>query len=292
MTGPDTDRRMLLTGASLLSAAALAGVPVRADAASRTAFDAHDPKFMTTTLARLQGDLSGRVVYGYQRGRVFGLIGGQGLALDRYGRRLYDYEGASAGRSRVLSNGDIETQSRSWLFYTDPATGAYLKTWRNPYTNEDIAVPPFRGGISGGTLTANGPRVSASFTMESTVFNHPTELEFVTIGERTWISRHAFTRWTPKGSTKARTEMTMDTWVAATRDVANPKLTMIPATSSWTTQTEWQTWLKMPDGQAGQQLWRADGIKTVRLSDLPPGFVAQCNAEHPGILTDAIAFPA
>jgi Protein of unknown function (DUF1838) len=286
MTDHLIDRRMALMGAGVLSTAMLAGVPVTADAT--TGIDTSDPNAMMMILARLQGDVSGKLIYGYQRGQVYGLIGGQGLPLADYGRRLYDYEGASVGRSRILPNGDVETKSRSWLFYTDPATGAYIKTWRNPITGKDVPVPPFRGGISGGTLTPKGPKVSANFTMESTVFNQPTKLEFVTVGDRTWVSRHAFTRWTPKGSTKARTEMTMDTWVVRTRDLNNKRLTAIPATSAWTSQTEWQTWLQMPEGQAGQQLWRSDGMKVYALADLPPSFVAQCNAEHPGILTDPI----
>jgi Protein of unknown function (DUF1838) len=254
--------------------------------------DIGDPNAMMMILAKLQGDVAGKVTYGYQRGQVYGLIGGAGLPLADYGRRLYDYEGASVGRSRMLPNGDVETKSRSWLFYTDPASGDYIKTWRNPMTGKDVTVPPFRGGISGGTLTPKGPKVSANFTMESTVFNAPTKLEFVTIGERTWVTRHAFTRWTPKGSTKARTEMTMDTWVVRTRDLTNKRLTAIPATSSWTSQTEWQTWLQMPEGQPGQQIWRSDGMKVYALAELPAKFVAQCNAEHPGILTDPILWDA
>jgi hypothetical protein len=286
----EIDRRAALLGAGVLSTAMLAGIPVTADAA--TPLDTSDPNAMMMILAKLQGDVAGKITYGYQRGQVYGLIGGAGLPLSEYGRRLYDYEGASVGRSRVLPNGDVETKSRSWLFYTDPATGGYIKNWRNPITGKDVTVPPFRGGISGGTLTPKGPKVSANFTMESTVFNAPTKLEFVTIGDRTWVTRHAFTRWTPKGSTKARTEMTMDTWVVATRDLTNKRLTAIPATSSWTSQTEWQTWLQMPEGQPGQQIWRSDGMKVYALADLPAKFVAQCKAEHPGILTDPIAWDA
>lgn len=284
------DRRTALTGS--LAGIGLAGaiLSVKADAATRHILDVNNTKEMLTILAKLQGDLSGRTVYSFQRGQVFGLISGQGLPIDQYGRRLYDYEGASVGRSRILPNGDIETKSRSWLFYTDPATGSYITTWHNPITGADVAVPPFRGGISGGTMTTMGPKVSANFSMESSVFNRPIDLRFVSIGDRTWVSRHAFTRWTPRGSTKARTEMTLDTWVAATRDITNPGLAQIPATSSWTSQTEWQTWLQMPDTQPGQQLWRADGMKVARIADLPPAFVAQCQAEHGSILTDPIVF--
>jgi hypothetical protein len=280
----ELDRRGLLTAVTLSAAAALTGV-----AEAATPGDANEALRL---LARLQGDLSGRIVYGYQRGRVFGLQPGAGLSLDRYGMRLYDYEGASVGRSRVLPNGDIEQRSRSWLFYTDPATGAYLDEWRNPVTGKTVPVPPFRGGIGGSILTPNGPRVSANFTMESTVFNRPIAIERVTVGDTMWLSRQAFTRWTPKGATQARTEFTLDTWTARVRDVANARATHIPSTTAWTSQTEWQTWLDMPKDQPGAQLWHADGRKVFRIEDLPPAFVARAQAKHPGILTDPIEFAA
>ncbi|WP_448586969.1 DUF1838 family protein [Thermaurantiacus sp.] len=251
-----------------------------------------DPAFHLLTLAKLQGDLSGRPVYGYSRGKVFGLTPGEGLALADYGRRLYDYEGGSVSRSRRLADGNIETVSRSFLFYTDPETGAYLTQWRNPVTGRLVPVPPFRGGISGSVLTPLGPKVSANFTMESTVFGRPPRLEFVVMGDQCVVSRVAFTRWTPKGATKARTEYTQDDWVVATADLLDPTLTHLPAASAWTSQTEWQTWLDMPPGTPGAQLWRANGIKTHRLEDLPAGFLEQVARTHPGILTDPLDFPA
>jgi len=279
------DRRGILTGFAVMNAAALIGVEA-------IGAEVSTPIKAMRLLARLQGDLSGKPIYGYQKGSVFGLRTNQGLALAAYGMQVYDYEGAGVSRTRVLENGDIETQSRSWLFYTDPVTGAYLKEWRNPMTGEVIAVPPFRGGISGSTLTPNGPKVSANFTMESTVFNTPTQLEVVTMGPTSWVKRTAYTRWTPKGSTKARTEFTQDTWTVPTNILADEKASFLPGTSAWTSVTEWQTWLKMPADIVGDQLWRSDGMKTHKLSDLPSAFVAHSNSEHPGILTDPIEFSA
>jgi hypothetical protein len=279
------DRRGILTGFAVLNVAVLTGVEAIGAQVST-------PDKAMRLLARLQGDLSGKPVYGYQKGSVFGLRTNQGLALADYGLRLYDYEGAGVSRTRVLENGDIETQSRSFLFYTDPETGAYLKEWKNPVTGEIIPVPPFRGGISGSTLTPNGPKVRANFSMESTVFNTPTKLEVVTMGPTSWVKRAAFTRWTPSGSTKARTEFTQDTWMLPTDLLLDEKASFLPATSAWTSVTEWQTWLKMPADFLGDQLWRADGMKTQKLSDLPPAFVAHSNKEFPGIFTDPIEFPS
>lgn len=292
------DRRdalhLLGLSAAGLSAAALATAPAaaapRARGGTRPALPLDDPRFHMLTLAKLQGDLSGRPLYGYSRGKVFGLTPGEGLPIADYGRRLYDYEGGSVARSRLLPDGNVETVSRSFLFYTDPETGAYLSQWTNPVTGRTVPVPPFRGGISGSVLTPTGPRVSANFTMESTVFGRPPRLEFVTMGDVTFVSRVAFTRWTPKGATRARTEYTQDDWVVATADLLDPKRTSLPATSAWTSQTEWQTWLEMPPGTPGAQLWRAVGMKTHRLEDLPPAFLAEVAAKHPGILTDPLEF--
>lgn len=293
------DRRDALHTLGLLGAAGLnlPAAPAAAAAPARRgrtppALPLGDPKFHMMTLARLQGDLSGRPLYGYSRGRVFGLTPGAGLPIADYGRILYDYEGASVSRTRLLPNGDVETVSRSFLFYTDPETGAYLSEWRNPVTGRLVPVPPFRGGISGSTLTPNGPKVSANFTMESTVFGRPPKLDFLTLGDTTIVSRTAFTRWTPRGARQARTEFTQDDWVVRTADLLDGRLTTIPAANAWTSQTEWQTWLDMPPGTPGAQLWRSNGMKTPRLDDLPRAFLAEVARRHPGILTDPLEFPA
>jgi hypothetical protein len=284
------DRRGALLGVSVMSAAALANVPVRADAKAAPV-DLADPRFNMMTLSKLQSDLSGKVNYGYSRGQVYGIRVGKGLQIAEYGVRIYDYEGASVKRSRVRADGSVETRSRSWLFYRDPETGAYLKSFKNPYTGQTVDVPPFRGGISGGVLTLNGPEVSANFTMESTVFNKPTKLEYMVVGKRAWITRHAFTRWVPKGGA-ARTEFTLDVWECLAKDLYNMRSTAIEATSSWTSQTEFQTWLKMPEDVQGHQIWRSDGMRVYSIDDLPPDFVKQSKAEMPGLLTDPIEFKA
>jgi hypothetical protein len=286
----EIDRRAAIAGT--LGFAAIAAIPVEADAATRAAIDTGDPRAMMMILAKLQGDVSGRTHYKYKRGQIYGLTNGQGLPIDRYGHRLYDYEGGVVGRSRILANGDVETKSRSWVFYTDPKTGDYMTTWRNPMTGKDVPVKPFRAGISGGTLTANGPKVEANFEMQSSVVGRPTTLEFVTMGDQTWVSRHAFTRWTPKGATMARTEFTLDTWVVNTRDLQNQRLTKIPSIYSWTSQTEWQTWLQMPADQPGQQLWHLTSGHVDRLAQLPGRFVAESNRAFPGILTEPLVWAA
>lgn len=288
------DRRTLTL--STLVTAAMFAAPVAVKGATRgvvpRGVDLDDPAFNLRALSRLQGDVTGKITYGFQRGQVFGIREGRGLPITDYGRRVYNYEGGGLRRSRVRADGAIETRSRGWLLYTDVETGAYLKRFPNPLTGELLDVPVFRAGISGGVLTLQGPETSANFTMESTVYGKPTLLEYAFIGDRAFVSRHAFTRWTPRGDSQARTEFTLDVWSCRARDLFSPGMAYIPNTSSWTSETEWQTWLKMPADIKGHQIWRADGMRVDRIADLPPDFIAASNAAAPGALTDALEFPA
>jgi hypothetical protein len=293
----NTDRRTIMTTTSVLSAAAFVGIPISASAAVRGVpanVDLKDPEFNLRALSRLQGGMDERVSYGFQRGQVFGILTGRGLPLDQYGRKIYGYEGGGLRKARVLPDGSVQTVSRGWLFYTDPETGEYITDFTNPYSNEKVTVPVFRAGISGGTLTKAGPTTSANFTMESTVYNRPTQLEYSFLGDRAIISRHAFTRWQPRNEPNKRTEMTIDVWDCAIRDLFNGRNTGIARTTSWTSQTEWQTWLKMPADVNGHQIWKADGSRVSSISDLPKKFVDRCMAdpETAKALTDPLVFPA
>ncbi len=286
-----------MTASTIMSAAALAGVPVLGDAHARgvpTNVDLKDPNFNLRALSRLQGGMDERVSYGFQRGHVYGIINGRGLPIDQYGKKLYGYEGGGLRKARVLADGSVQTVSRGWLFYTDAETGEYMTEFTNPYSNEKVTVPIFRAGISGGTLTKDGPKTSANFTMESTIYNRPTQLEYSFLGDRAFISRHAFTRWKPRAEPNQRTEMTIDVWDCAIRDLFNDRNTGVARTTSWTSQTEFQTWLKMPETVQGHQIWKADGARVSAIADLPARFVARCMAdpETAKALNDPLVFPA
>jgi hypothetical protein len=249
-----------------------------------------DPAFNVTVLGKLQGDLSGKVHYSYSVGLVFGLVPGEGPPLADYGRLLYRVEGVAVRMSRQAANGNIEERSRNWMFYRDAETGQYLDEFRNPYTGELLKVPTFRGGISGTVMTPNGPQVSANFSMESTVFNKPVRLDWRFVGDRALISRYAFTRWKESSSGNVKTEMTLDSWVCQIADLIDQqKLSRIPSTYNWTSQTEWQTWLGMK-GRPGGLLWRIDRMLVSDIEELPRDFVERCEQLLPGKLSEPLSW--
>lgn len=243
----------------------------------------HDPLFNVKTLGRLQGDLSGETVYAFTQGHVFGLSPGRGPSLTDYGRLMYLVEGVSVRSSSLRDDGAIVERNRSWLFYKDPESGHYLSTYANPYTGQTVPVPTFRAGITGSVIGPRGPEVVANFPMESTVFDQPMLLDWRFLGEQAWIYRHAFTRWRESSSGQYRTEMTLDCWVCQIADIANDELQHIPNAHSWTSQTEWQSWLQMGD-RAGTMLWRIDGTLLSSIDQLPREFVEKSEKELPGQL--------
>lgn len=251
---------------------------------SRIVLPTRDPLFNVKTLGRLQGDLSGKTSYAYTHGRVFGLAPGNGPSLAEYGRLLYFVEGVSVRSSTLREDGAIVERNRNWLFYKDPESGSYLSEFDNPYTGEKLPVPTFRAGITGAVIGVRGPELAANFKLESTVFDRPMLLDWQFIGDRAWIYRQAFTRWLEKSSGSHRTEMTLDCWVCNASDIANDRLTHIPNDYSWTSQTEWQSWLNMGN-RPGAMLWRTDGTLLSSIDQLPQEFVEQCEQKMPGQLT-------
>ena len=243
----------------------------------------HDPLFNVKTLGRLQGDLSGRTVYAFKQGRVFGLNPGSGPSIAEYGRLMYLVEGLSVRSSSLRNDGAIVERNRNWLFYKDAESGRYISTYSNPYTGEQVPVPTFRAGITGAAIGPRGPEFVADFPMESTVFDQPMLLDWQFMGDQAWIYRHAFTRWREASSGQHRTEMTLDCWVCRIADIANESLQHIPNTYSWVSQTEWQSWLKMGD-RPGAMLWRTDGVLFNSIDQLPRGFVEKSEKELPGQL--------
>jgi len=290
-------RRDMLTAVSLLSVASLAGTEVHASGSRGNVpagIDLKDPEFNLSVLSRLQGDVREKLIYGFHFGQVFGIKNGKDLPLTEYGRRIYGYEALGLRRARILPDGSVQSVSRGWLFYTDPETGEYIDKFRNPYTNEMVDVPVFRAGISGDTMTVKGPQVSANFTMESTIYGRPPRLDYKFFGGQAFVSRSAFTRWQPRGLPNKRIEMTLDVWQCKAADLFDASRSHIPSNTTWTSQTEFQTWLNMPADFSGHQLWRSDGMRVERIADLPAHFVARCMADPAlkAALTDPLVFPA
>lgn len=251
------------------------------------AYDLNDPKDQLLIFQKLQGDLSGAKTYSYSEGRVFGIRPDQPDSLDAFGKEVFRYSGCAMKIMRPMKNGNIEIKSRGWLLYKDPKTAEFLDKMTNPYTGQEVEVPPFRGGIRGSIMTPNGPKISANFKMESTAFNQPLNLVFTEMGDRMHVTRHAFTKWFESKSQTWRTEMTLDTYDFDRSYLADRSHTHIPSDYHWTSQTSWLSILKMAE-TPGHMIWTSSGSTFYNLDDLPDSFVKATQEKQPGIFTEPL----
>lgn len=251
------------------------------------AYDLNDPKDKLLIFKKLQGDLSGKTTYSFSEGRVFGIRPDKPDSLNVFGKEVFKYSGCSIKIMRLLDNGNIETKSKGWLLYQDPKTEKFLSKMTNPYTGEVVDVPPFRAGIRGGIDTPNGPKVSANFTMESTVFNQPLNLVFTDMGDKMHVTRHAFTKWFEKKSQTWRTEMTLDTYDFDKKYLYDRSYSNIPAVFHWTSQTSWLSILKMSD-TPGHMIWTSSGATFFNKEDLPAEFITATEEKQPDVFSETL----
>ncbi len=251
------------------------------------AYDLTDPKDKLLIFEKIQGDLSGKMTYSYSEGRVFGIRPDKPDSLNVFGKEVFRYSGCGMKIMRLLKNGNVETKSKGWLLYRDPKTGEFLSEMTNPYTGEEVEVPPFRAGIRGGIMTPKGPEVNASFTMESTAIGAPLDLVFTDMGDKMHITRHAFTKWFEKKSQTWRTEMTLDTYDVDKKYLYDRTYTHIPAVYHWTSQTSWLSILKMA-GTPGHMIWTSSGSTFFDKEDLPDDFIAATEAKQPDVFAEPL----
>ncbi len=251
------------------------------------AYNLNDPKDKLLIFEKMQGDLSGKMTFSYSEGRVFGIRPDRPDSLNVFGKEVFRYSGCGMKIMRLLNNGNVETKSKGWLLYRDPKTGEFLSEMVNPYTGEEIEVPPFRAGIRGGVMTPKGPEVDASFTMESTAIGAPLDLVFTELGDKIHITRHAFTRWFESKSQTWRTEMTLDTYDIDRKHLYDRSLTHIPAEYHWTSETSWLSLLKMT-GTPGHMIWTSSGSTFMNIEDLPADFIAATKEKQPDIFAEPL----
>jgi hypothetical protein len=128
---------------SLLSSAATAAPPQGAKTKSAetpsflTTLDFKNPEWNRDTYSRLDTDLDPiKENVGWLKGKVFGVRPNEKV------RELFILEGFSVTRRKKLEDGSIRSMLREVVFYKDVNTGEILKTWHNPYTEEDVRVVP------------------------------------------------------------------------------------------------------------------------------------------------------
>lgn len=213
-----------------------------------------DPEWNRDAMARLISDLD----FGKQK---FGWYGGvvNGVRPNEKVKPLVGFEGFSFSRLIDEGNGVYAKVLREVGFYTDLKTGEVLEEWQNPYTNEvvkvvHIANDPFNYKLS--PYIPGGPEYGGLNKVKDTKI--PFLLPWRETGDNKVLMSsniHLYypsalqpEKWPRESAGKMNRVSEMFNYVIDKEDLANPDLTSVSFSGSWSRITPWLPWMLM--GQA------------------------------------------
>ena len=222
------------------------------------------------------------VLFWWLDGTKFGQVGADIKPL--FGMKV-----GTIARVRNQPDGTFTVTTLEVVFYTDLASGAFLREWRNPYTNQTIPVShaplgptTMRHGKDGMPIRntmLGGNRIAARTDV------HPLVIK----GDDVWLAHDSTASVERDGG--ASPPFLVNDWstylgkLSDLRDQAKP---VGEATVYLQEATGWARWMQM-DGQPGNQVARAIGRKVVRFEDMPADWRKLLTEIDPHIARDPIA---
>lgn len=271
-----------------LAAATAAAAPAMAAATGAPKFvtkvDFKDPIWNRDTYARMDGDLNpAKEKLGWIKGKAFGVRPNETI------RTLFEVDGFSFTRIQQLPNGDWRRMLREIVFYRDPETKEILKTWQNPYTNEQVNVVPIandpfnfthsawiQGGPSYGGLRSDTPPPKKPFLLNW--FEGPDDTLVCQSGiDMMYPNALQPAKW-PRESAGVMNRVSEHFIYTVKRaDVENPNVTHLKHVGAWSRITPWLPWMLM--GQAEGHISYFTHFATANsLKELPADLVAAAAA--------------
>lgn len=247
--------------------------------------------------ARLVGDLTGKVTLSYMAGSVWGFRPqADDLSLADFARRIYGYKSLIARKVRRLPNGDFAIKAQGWTFYADPTTDVITETLRNPYSSKLVQPysppsAPFEVAYrsDGTSYIPDKPEANPLGDGETRSFDNPFDMRVKTIGAYSFVNTSQFIRFNPGNIDWFKLEATLISYVCRSADLANPKLTHVPSTSTMNLVAEWQTWMDM-HGTPGHILFKGEGTGISSIAEAPADYRSALATKFPGQLEKALAW--
>ena len=96
--------------------------------------DFQDPEQSLQSFIRMRADSSGKDSVTYWKGSVFAILPGAAP------KRILGFEGFNVAHVEKQADGSWKMLTREYSVYRDPKSGAILKTWENPYSQQTNTV--------------------------------------------------------------------------------------------------------------------------------------------------------
>ncbi len=202
---------------------------------------------------RVRCSLDGRDVLTSWTGAIYAFVPGERQ------RHLFDVVGMNVARCVQAQDGRWQFTSRELLYYLDPASGAPVHRWQNPWTGEEVPVVHVANSPVQGTFE-RAPEIHlagglATFALDIPLF-YPNRL----------AADARLRAYSPAESYQAGEFFVFTAPAVAVQDEA---LTTVPAMSfTWQRVGPWLPWMKMGD-RPGLMVYSARGQKVSGTSELP-----------------------
>jgi hypothetical protein len=209
------------------------------------------------------------------QGRRYGLV-------DNQLTPLWDMHVGVVFRTRDLAGGRYEVRSIAASFYTDLESGAFLRTFKNPYTGVDTPVfyyPPSPTRVRYSGLAVEGNAAPAGLNVKDDIGRPRIDGEALTIRSDHLVSGVL--------SGKAVRVNDMSTYIGVLNDIRDAAVSMAPASQTFNDFNSWPDWLLMGD-RPGTYLSRAYGRKAFALGEMPATWRRLLKETHPEIADDPV----
>jgi hypothetical protein len=202
---------------------------------------------------------------------------------------LFDMQVGSLVRLKNLPNGGYSAISLELVFYTDIATGAFMREWKNPYTG---ATVPMHHAPLGPTTTEHTPSGSpirpteiGGSRLEATSINLPPVVEAGDV----WVKHESTAAVFPRdGKGEPFRVNDWSTYHAPLRDVADAAQPFVSSTVAFQEVTSWSRWMNMAD-KPGNQTASGMGRKVKSYAEMPATWRKLVEEHDPDVAKDPLA---
>jgi hypothetical protein len=286
-----TRRAGLGIGAALAGAAVASGAEASGQSPPfATKINFKDPAWNRDTFARMDMDINpNKEKVGYLKGTVYGVRENEAV------RPLFINEGFSVVRSKRLPDGSWRRLLREIVFYRDIKTGQIMKTWHNPYTNEEVKVVPIANDPFNYTVSEFYPEPPSYGGLNK---DKPPKRPFLLDWTRgpngtlvLQIDINLFypaalqpSKWPRESAGPFNQVSELFIYNVKTSDVENPDITSLPVFGAWSRINPWLPWMLM--GQAHGHVNYFNYFSTLAgLHELPADLVAAARELNPKFLS-------
>lgn len=233
-----------------------------------------EPDDARRTWARLVADLSGRPVFFYTHGNVWGFKPqADELTVEQFARRIYGYSGVAARKLVRGSKGALTLVQKSWAFYRDPDSDAITDQIPNPYTGRTDLARPLSGPAFSKPLSALGEA------------GRPFGMRLRRMGSIAVVEMSALARFKSPDIDWYKLEANLEDFVCAAADLDSHS-PHVPSRYSQSLVAEWQTWTGM-HGIPGHILFKGNGVPSRSLDMVPLDQLEAIERFFPGTLAEA-----